>query len=189
MAADYDIARPGLIRREGEFSDDPDDTGGATRWGATEQDAREDGYKGDMKNFPLEWAIRLHKKKYWDKTGICQLNDQEIASRILDVAVNMGVGILWIPQRVLNAMNWECKDKEKGIYGYKWPELKVDAVLGPVTTGIINNLNDHERELLLKGICSWQIVCYCMYTEHKNSQRKFYRGGWNGRVDIEVPKY
>ncbi len=45
-----------LLGHEGEFSDHPDDPGGKTRYGVTEAVARETGYKGDMRELPLELA-------------------------------------------------------------------------------------------------------------------------------------
>ncbi|OUJ77248.1 hypothetical protein BXA17_19190, partial [Acinetobacter baumannii] len=54
-----------LIKREGGYVNNPADRGGATKFGITEAVARENGYKGNMKDLPLEFAKSIYKKQYW----------------------------------------------------------------------------------------------------------------------------
>ena len=60
----FDAALGQVLLHEGEFSDDPHDLGGATRYGITEAVAREVGYRGDMREFPLDVAKRIYRERY-----------------------------------------------------------------------------------------------------------------------------
>ena len=43
-----------LIKREGGYVNNPADRGGATKYGITQSVARENGYRGNMKDLPLD---------------------------------------------------------------------------------------------------------------------------------------
>lgn len=45
-----------LIKREGGYVNNPADRGGATKYGITQAVARENGWNGNMKDLPLEFA-------------------------------------------------------------------------------------------------------------------------------------
>ena len=46
----------------------------------------------EVKNFPESSRKAIYKKKYWDKIMGDSLNEQEIANRMYDEAVNAGIG-------------------------------------------------------------------------------------------------
>ena len=56
----FDTAFAKLLGHEGDFSDHPADPGGATRFGITEAVAREVGYRGDMRELPVDLAKRIY---------------------------------------------------------------------------------------------------------------------------------
>lgn len=109
----FDTALKLLLGHEGDFSDHKEDKGGATRFGVTEAEARRVGYKGDMRELPLDLAKQIYKRDYWDAV---KCDDLPIALRypMLDAAVNSGVpqATRWL-QRALG--------------------VKDDGVIGPVT--------------------------------------------------------
>ncbi|KCW15189.1 glycosyl hydrolase 108 family protein, partial [Acinetobacter baumannii 42057_4] len=45
-----------LIKREGGYVNNPADRGGATKYGITEAVARANGFKGNMRDLPLDVA-------------------------------------------------------------------------------------------------------------------------------------
>ncbi len=51
-----------LIKREGGYVNNPADRGGATKYGITEAVARANGYKGNMKDLPLDVAKSIYRK-------------------------------------------------------------------------------------------------------------------------------
>jgi lysozyme family protein len=99
----FDQAFAKLLNHEGDFSDHRDDPGGATRFGITEAVARRVGYRGDMKELPLDLAKRIYKEDYWNPIRADDL-PADIRYIVFDAAVNSGVqqASLWL-QRSCNA--------------------------------------------------------------------------------------
>ncbi|WP_097302041.1 glycoside hydrolase family 108 protein [Pseudomonas chlororaphis] len=74
---------------EGGYVNDPNDPGGATRYGVTESVARANGYQGAMQDFPLSMAFAIYWQDYWQPTG-CPSFPLVIAYQLFDAAVNHG---------------------------------------------------------------------------------------------------
>ncbi|BBM39799.1 predicted peptidoglycan domain protein (plasmid) [Leptotrichia hofstadii] len=51
-----------LLRVEGGYSDDENDKGGKTKYGITEEEARDFGYKGDMQDLTKDFAKNIYLK-------------------------------------------------------------------------------------------------------------------------------
>lgn len=51
-----------LIKREGGYVNNPADRGGATKYGITEAVARANGFKGSMRDLPLDVAKAIYRK-------------------------------------------------------------------------------------------------------------------------------
>lgn len=99
-----------LLKHEGGFSDHSADPGGKTRYGITEAVAREAGYRGDMRELPLDLAQRIYKDKYWDAVQAEAL-PADVRYIVFDGAVNSGItqSAKWL-QRA-------CGVKDDGIVG------------------------------------------------------------------------
>lgn len=117
----FDTAFEQLLRHEGGFSDHPDDPGGATRFGVTEAVAREVGYRGDMRELPLELAKRIYLERYWKPVRADEL-PPGVRYALFDAAVNSG------PRQ---AVKW--LQRAAGV-----PD---DGVLGPKTLAAAHALN------------------------------------------------
>jgi lysozyme family protein len=85
----FDTAFALLLGHEGDFSDHPADPGGKTRYGVTEAVAREVGYRGDMRELPVELAKRIYLEKYWRPVRADDL-PPGIRYAVFDGAVNSG---------------------------------------------------------------------------------------------------
>jgi lysozyme family protein len=85
----FDTAFSLLLGHEGDFSDHEDDPGGKTRYGVTEAVAREVGYKGDMRELPLDLAKRIYLERYWKPIRADDL-PPGIRYAVFDGAVNSG---------------------------------------------------------------------------------------------------
>ena len=107
-----------LITHEGGFSNHPDDPGGATMYGVTEQVARAEGYTGAMRDLPLSFAKQVYRKRYWDACRCDQMPDA-LRYPLFDAAVNSGPGqaIKWLQAAV---------------------GVKADGAIGPVTQQAVN---------------------------------------------------
>src|SRR5690606_30004490 len=98
-----------VVKVEGGYVNDPDDPGGATMFGITEQVARVNGYKGAMHLMPLSFAEEVYLKRYvmdprfHDVVAI----SPRIGEEVIDTGVNMGPAqAAMYLQRALNAMNY-----------------------------------------------------------------------------------
>ena len=90
----YDIAFEHIIKMEGGYVNDPDDPGGATKFGISDlaDGIRDDRYKGQViKEITLADAKKIYKAAYWDKAKCWAAADPALAICLFDCAVNMGV--------------------------------------------------------------------------------------------------
>ena len=116
-----------LLGVEGGFVDNPNDPGGATKWGITESVARRNGYRGDMRDLSRDQAIEIYFSEYWKKPGIHTIKNGKIAGEIFEFGVNSGMHTaIKVLQRAYNVLN-------------KNDFLVEDGVLGPKTASKINN--------------------------------------------------
>ena len=139
----FDAAFDLLLKHEGGYSDHAADPGGKTRFGVTEAVAREVGYKGDMRELPLDLAKRIYKDRYWDAIKAEQL-PPALRYPLFDAAVNSGPGqaVKWL-QRALG--------------------VKDDGVIGPQTLAAANAANPDalrmrmlsQRLKFMAGLSNW----------------------------------
>jgi lysozyme family protein len=85
----FDQAFHKLLGHEGGYVDHPSDPGGATNWGVTQAVARQNGYTGHMRNFPVEQAKAIYKRQYWDAIRADEL-PPAIRYPVFDACVNSG---------------------------------------------------------------------------------------------------
>jgi lysozyme family protein len=126
----FDTAFEKLLGHEGGFSDHAADPGGKTRYGITEAVAREVGYRGDMRELPLDLAKRIYMERYWRPVRADEL-PAGVRYAVFDAAVNSGPG---------QAVKW--LQRAAGVAD--------DGVLGPKTLAAVNALNsDSLRSKIL----------------------------------------
>lgn len=94
-----------IIRVEGGYVDHPNDPGGATKYGITEKVARAAGYKGPMKDLPIELARSIYWDQYVVKPGFHFITPPDLLAEVVDTGVNMGPATAAkFLQRALNAV-------------------------------------------------------------------------------------
>ena len=127
----FDQAFDILLGHEGGYSDHPADPGGKTRFGITEAVAREAGYRGDMRELPLDLAKRIYKDRYWDAVRAEEL-PEAIRYAVFDAAVNSGPrqAIRWLQRAV---------------------GVRDDGVIGPITLGAVRAT---DPQVLLRRMLS-----------------------------------
>ncbi len=172
-----------LIKREGGYVNDPTDRGGATKYGITVAVARANGFKGDMRDLPLEVAKNIYRKQYWTQPRFDQINTLSplIAEELLDTGVNCGVGFAKPTlQRALNLLN------NQGQGG--WPDLSIDGVYGPATLNALKTFlakrGKEGEKTLLKVLNVLQANRYIEICERNPSQEKYFFGWITQRVGV-----
>lgn len=151
---DFDAAFDILLKHEGGFSNSAADPGKATMYGVTEAVAREVGYKGDMRELPLDLAKRIYKDKYWDSVKAEEL-PPACRYAVFDAAVNSGPGqsIKWI-QRAVGATD--------------------DGILGPQTLKFVNAANPDSLRM--------RILSQRLRFMTKLSNWPAFSRGWSARI-------
>jgi lysozyme family protein len=139
----FDQAFDALLKHEGGYSDHAADPGGKTRYGITEAVAREVGYRGEMRELPLELAKRIYRERYWDAVKADQL-PSTVRYLVFDAAVNSGVGqaARWLQRAV---------------------KVKDDGVIGPMTLMAVKQSNPEalarrvlaQRLRFMSGLANW----------------------------------
>lgn len=173
----------GVVDREGDFSDQPADKGGPTRWGITEKVARASGYAGDMRALPRDFAVAIYTRKYVNEPGFNKVLavSPAIAEEMIDTGINMGTSHpgAWL-QRILNVLNQQART---------FPDLVVDGAIGPATISALRTVlklrgADGEK-VILRALNCLQGARYLEITEARPANETFYYGWMLNRVAVQ----
>lgn len=169
-----------VIGLEGRYSFHPNDRGGPTCWGITEQVARAYGYKGDMRQMPRPIAVEIYRKRYWDEPGFARVAEvaPDLAAELFDTGVNMGVAVAsTLLQRSLNVLNR---------HGSDYPDILVDGRIGTMTIASLKALlkirGAGGEKVLLKACEALQGARYIGIAESDATQEAFLYGWMANRV-------
>ena len=154
-----------LIKVEGGYSNDKYDIGGKTKYGIIEEEARKYGYKGHMRDMPLEIAKDIYYKKYFKGNRLDEVVNDKISLSICDWIVNSG--------------NWGAKKAQQALNITNGSNLAVDGKIGNNTLLALNNVNP---EKFLQTYHNLQRNFYRSIVSSRPTQRVFLKG-WLNRVD------
>lgn len=178
----FDQAWGITVGHEGDFSDDPKDSGGATRFGITEAVARANGYVGPMRMLPYDMARSIGYEHYWKQNRLDDVAalSNRLAIELFDTGYNMGIGTAaGYLQRCLNAFNREQRD---------YPDVKVDGILGNSTLHALRRFLLFRRAdgetVLLRAVNALQGVGYISIAERREKDERFVFGQFLNRVAI-----
>lgn len=131
--ADFRRAVEVMLSHEGGWSDDPTDPGGRTRWGISQRSYPD----VDVENLTREAAIAIYRRDWWDRYGYGAIVDQALATKIFDLAVNVGAKRAhMLLQQALRAAG---------------ATVRVDGVLGPATIAAIAAVKPGELLAALRS--------------------------------------
>lgn len=172
----------GVIGREGGFTNNPSDPGGATMWGITERVARANGYAGPMSAMSRDTAKDIYFDQYVSKPGFAPIMElsERIAEELVDTGVNMGPPIAaTFLQRALNALNRGGKD---------FADLLVDGDCGPATVAALKAFlckrGTGGETVLLKALNCLQGERYIHIAEGRAASEDFVFGWLANRVTL-----
>lgn len=180
MVEHFEDAFEQLIRLEGGYVDHEYDRGGKTRYGITEQTAREWGYTGPMQRLPYETARSIYLDLYWNENSLGDVAriDSRVAYELFESGVNCGTARVgkWY-QQALNVLRRAYRDDPL------FHELLVDGIVGPKTLRAHKALPFDDREELLKTLNGQQWQHYFGLALGDDTQQINYRG-WLKRVEF-----
>jgi len=168
-----------LIDREGGYVDHPADRGGPTRYGVTEAVAREYGYRGDMRDLPIELARDIAADRYWHSLRLDDVAPlhEPLAEYLFDYGYHSGPGRPGRDlQRLLNVLN-----RQEGDY----PDVVVDGAVGPKTLAALDGYRGTRGApglvVLAESINGMRKAFLVGLAEKRESQEAF-TYGWLRRV-------
>lgn len=173
----FDSAVQDILRHEGGYSDQPNDKGGATKYGISLRYLKSLGSNGDINNdgsiddndikvIDINKATAFYRRGFWDKYGYDRINNASVAEKIFDLSVNMGPETAHkLIQKAVNL-------------GRLSNTLKEDGILGQKTIDAVNSLNADRLLLRLNGVA---ISRYIDIAERDPTQ-KIFIDGWLKRA-------
>lgn len=171
-----------IVAREGGFVNDPDDPGGATKYGVTigtmrrlGVDVDEDGDvdEKDVRALSEKQAISLFLNHYYEKPGLHKL-PQDLRASVFDMYVNAGANAVKILQSLLNQMG---------------QSVTVDGMLGPETYAACESAASLAPHHLADAYAIARRNYYFRLADGRPASRKFARsragtkGGWIKRAE------
>ncbi len=166
-----------IIKVEGGYVDDSEDSGGETNFGITIAVARDFGYAGKMQDMPRQTAFEIYAAKYWDSVRADDLAtlSERVAEEVVDTGINCGTGRAGrFLQRTLSVFN-----KRATLY----PDLKVDGDIGPVTINALRGyLSTRDESTLVKALNCLQGAKYIELAERREKNERFVYGWLKNRV-------
>lgn len=189
--ADFEKAFDETMWHEGGYANDPDDRGGETYRGIARK--FHDNWSGwtiidnlqangvDSANFRMNDALQnmvklFYQKNYWDKFVGKEIANQEVANKLFDISVNMGVGrAKRFLQEAINLLNRN---------GNLTPDIAVDGLVGSKTiAGLSDLFKAGDEKNVLKVLNLLQSEKYLVICRRDPTQEKFLRG-WMSRISI-----
>ncbi len=182
------IARE-IVAREGGYVNDPDDPGGATKFGVTIHTMRRLGLDldqdgdvdtADVKQLTRDQAEAIFIKHYFERPRIGDLPDPLRAS-VFDMYVNAGSNAVKILQRLLRQMG---------------QDISVDGAIGPQTAAAAQNAYFAAPDHLVDAYGIARRNYYFRIADRRPASRKYARtraggkGGWIKRAeDFISPRF
>lgn len=151
-----------VLRHEGGYVNDPSDPGGETKYGISKR-----SYPHlDIANLTREEAIAIYRRDWWERYRMGEIEDVAIASKVLDVFVNVGpIQGATIVQRALHA----CGRRH----------VIIDGIIGTQTITAINDVK--PRAMLLAAIRA-EAAAYYRGLVAQRPELQRYEKGWLNRA-------
>ncbi|MGN7614128.1 glycoside hydrolase family 108 protein [Magnetococcales bacterium HHB-1] len=174
--AEFERAIDLVLRHEGGFVNDPKDPGGATKYGISLRFLRSLGHEladvdgdgdidaDDIRALSVDGAKDIYRAQFWNRYGYNRIHDQDIATKLFDLSVNMGPKQA---HKILQRALWAVRHA-----------VKVDGILGGETFGAVQRV---RTDLLLVAMRSEAAGFYRSLIIRRPELGK-YRRGWMRRA-------
>ncbi|MGY6695401.1 MAG: holin-associated N-acetylmuramidase [Roseinatronobacter sp.] len=167
-----------IVAREGGFVDDPDDPGGATKFGVTIHTLRRlrpdvDVTPEDVRALTRAQAVEIYVVHYFERPRIRDL-PEPLWPSLFDMYVNAGANAVRVLQRLLVEMGLQ---------------ISVDGAIGPQTIAAAHRAQDMAPAHLVDAYGIARRDYYYNLADRRPASRKFARrrdggkGGWIVRAE------
>jgi lysozyme family protein len=178
-----------IVAREGGYVNDPDDPGGATKYGVTIHTMRRLGLDldgdgavtpDDVRRLSKDRAVDIFVTHYFERPRIAEL-PRALQASVFDMYVNAGANAVKILQRLLNQMGWK---------------VAVDGAVGPQTIAAAKQAAAEAPEHFADAYGIARRNYYYALGDRRPASRKYARrrdggkGGWITRAEEFIsPRY
>ena len=160
MSALFEKAITLVLKHEGGYVNDPNDLGGETKYGISKR-----SYPHlDIKNLTVEQAIEIYRRDWWDKYRYGDIKDQDVATKVFDLSVNMGPATA---HRLL----------QEALVFLGYP-VEIDGIIGPQTIAAANKAD--PRRLL--QVLRWLAAHHYYRIAAQRPQSRAFLIGWLKRA-------
>ncbi|MGZ9810032.1 holin-associated N-acetylmuramidase [Pseudoroseicyclus sp. H15] len=171
-----------IVAREGGFVNDPDDPGGATKYGVTlgtmqrlGLDLTGDGRvsEADVRRLTRAQATDIFIEHYFQRPRIAEL-PEAVQPSVFDMYVNAGANAVRILQRLIRDMRIDCA---------------VDGVIGPQTIAAARGADEAAPHHFADAYAIARRNYYYALADSRPASRKYARrrdggkGGWITRAE------
>jgi lysozyme family protein len=175
----------GILDREGgEYTDDPNDSGGPTKWGITVPVLMKYLHRpltlDELRNLSRGTAAHLYVQQFYFEPHFDRIADVStpIAAELTDTGVNLGpVQATMFLQRCLNAFNRQ---------GKLYPDVKVDGGCGDVTITTLQKYlatrGADAEKVMMRALNGLQAAFYIKLAEGRPKDENFVYGWILNRV-------
>lgn len=149
-----------VLQHEGGYINIGADPGGETKFGISKR-----SYPDlDIRNLTREQAIEIYRRDWWDKLRLGEINDADLAAKVLDLSVNVGreAGVKLL-QRALRAAG---------------KQVTIDGIMGPETLKAANETNP---QIVLAALRS-EAAGYYRLLVAQNPKLRVFEQGWLNRA-------
>jgi len=158
-----------LLQDEGGYTNELDDRGGETKFGITQSELNKYhsklGLPAKVIDLTRENAATYYKKIWWDRYNYNLINDIKVATKIFDLAVNIGATEAHkITQEALSYNGYSI--------------ILIDGILGNKTIACINEVCRHGRDVDLLNDIREDARLYYEHLIEINPRLKKFENGW-----------
>lgn len=183
--SNFNLAIPIILQHEGHLVNDPDDPGGITNFGISlrylhslvsqhpellnlyDEDHQGAINTSDIRDMSQQEAVAIYKTQWWDKNNYGLINNQALATKVFDLAVNVGnITANKFLQKSVNQVSGSNV-------------LIVDGLIGPQTINLVNKLDPNA---LLASVRNFAKNYYQSLVIQNPVLNKFLQG-WLNRVE------
>lgn len=185
--SEFEPAFLNLMKHEGGLVNDIDDAGGITNRGMSlryleklvkqnpllltsvdlDNNAIINSY--DIQNMSEESAKDIYRVQWWNKYGYGKINNQSLANKVFNLAVNIG------PKQSAIILQQACNEL------MKTEIIAIDGILGSKTYNFINQLNGAQLNYLIINFINLASKYYQNIVNKRPVYKKFLKG-WLNRL-------
>ncbi|OXA69655.1 hypothetical protein B0A58_15335 [Flavobacterium branchiophilum NBRC 15030 = ATCC 35035] len=167
---------PIILKHEGGYVNDPDDSGGETNKGITigtfKQYAKEDlgiePTSENLKKITDDQATIIYRKRYWEPKGFCKIEDDKVSLMIYDWTITSGGAAKKVQELLIDEF-----DKK----------ITADGGIGSKTIEAINSVEDQDKLLKRIGAIRKEYYTNLAIKDGKHTKNYKFLDGWHNRVD------